>query len=340
MSETSSSCASDSADSTPWVFYRDRPDWADVRPLPQDDGPDPVVRIAYSDKFRDVYDYFRAIYASKEVSQRALSLTMDAVELNPANYTAWHHRRFLLKELNVDLNEEMEYIRFVINGNPKNYQVWQHRRVLVEWLKDPSKEMRFTEIILSIDPKNYHVWQHRQWVMTAFNLFEGELEFVERLLDEDIRNNSAWNQRFFLITHTDSQNGQFSGDVLNRELTFTMNAIRKVLGNESAWNYFRGLIDNTAETEQAETRKKCWLFCQELFEQCDRKSNSSSYLLGAMVDLYCDQLEASESQSPKDDLVKAQELCGILAKEVDPIRKQYWEFMSRDLLVRFGSKNQ
>lgn len=34
------------------------------------------------------------------------------------------------------------------------------------------------------------------------------------------------------------------------------------------------------------------------------------------------------------------QLCGILAKEVDPIRKQYWEFMSRDLLVRFGSKNQ
>lgn len=76
--------------------------------------------------------------------------------------------------------------------------------------------------------------------LSLSSLFEGELEFVERLLDEDIRNNSAWNQRFFLITHTDSQNGQFSGDVLNRELTFTMNAIRKVLGNESAWNYFRG----------------------------------------------------------------------------------------------------
>ena len=148
-----SQSSDDEIESHLWIPYSDRKEWSDVKPLEQNEGPDPVAKIAYSDKCKltltllatrdfllmyinytciavflivvvDVFNYFRAIVCSGEISQRALDLTQDAAELNPANYSVWHHRRFLLKKLNSNLNQEMDYCRAVIEEHPKNYQVW------------------------------------------------------------------------------------------------------------------------------------------------------------------------------------------------------------------------
>lgn len=41
-----------------WVPYSTRPEWKDVKPIPQDDGPHPVVQIAYTDKCESVISVF------------------------------------------------------------------------------------------------------------------------------------------------------------------------------------------------------------------------------------------------------------------------------------------
>ncbi|XP_022919776.1 protein farnesyltransferase/geranylgeranyltransferase type-1 subunit alpha [Onthophagus taurus] len=300
-----------------FVFYRDRPEWKDVEPIPQYDGEDPVVSIAYSEEFVDVYNYLRAIMKMEEKSERALELTEDAVRLNPANYTVWQYRRVILKALNKDLKGELAYIERIIKGNMKNYQVWHHRKVLIEWLNDGSQELNFTKKILEEDEKNYHAWQHRQWAIKTFNLYENELEYIDSLLDTDIRNNSAWNQRYFIVNNTTG----FTEDVLKREIAYSLNKIRIVTENESAWNYLRGLLlhDKAGLSKNGDVVT----FCHDLYAS----GNRSPFLLALLVDMYDEQV-SKEAGDCAVAMEKGVSLCKDLAEKYDTIRCTYWNYMA------------
>lgn len=48
--------------STAWVPYAERLEWRDVRPIEQDDGPNPIVSIAYSPKCKFIYLFLYQIH--------------------------------------------------------------------------------------------------------------------------------------------------------------------------------------------------------------------------------------------------------------------------------------
>jgi len=328
----SRSSSEEMASEKEWVFYRDRPDWKDVIPIPQDDGPTPVVQIAYSERFKDVYDYFRAVLKSEEKSERVLNLTEDALDLNPANYTVWYYRREVLKALKSNLTSELQYCREMVEEHPKNYQVWQHRRVLMEWSKDPGNELRFTELILAADQKNYHAWQHRQWVLQAFNLWKDELSFVDNLLEDDIRNNSAWNHRFYVV----SQSEGWPEAVTEREVAFALGKIQLVKGNESAWNYLRGVLEKCEDERNRNAQRR---LVREMCETMLTDGSKVPALTGFMVELLQQDLEGcTDPEDRAAALTRLEALCDTLATTCDTIRHKYWNYISTNARSKYAPK--
>jgi len=284
-----------------WIAYSEREEWKDVTPVPQDDGPVPVVSIAYSNRFKDVMGYFRHVLLTDEVSARAWDVTDDAIECNPANYTAWAFRRKLVTGLNRDLQAEMEHTHQMAIENPKNYQIWHHRKCLCELVKDGSGEQAFTAEAFEQDAKNYHAWSHRQWAVRHFNMWEGEHAYLDSLIALDVRNNSAWNHRYFVLSNLDDRPTRIA-----QEITFAKQVLTDGPFNDSAWGYLRGCCEETAG---------------ELAEFCDGVLAKYPECVQAMDTL----VQLALTQNTAEMLTKASEMCNQL-QEVDSIRSKYWAY--------------
>eukprot|EP00249_Psilotum_nudum_P015569 c25396_g1_i1 orf=282-1286(+) len=330
----SNSDRDDSEDEEAWIPFSERAEWADVQPVPQDDGPNPVVPIAYTKQFREAMDYFRAILMRDERSERALQLTEEVIKLNAGNYTVWHFRRLILEALSIDLFEELSFIERVSEPNYKNYQIWHHRRWAAQKLGPASVpyELQFTEKVLSDDAKNYHAWSHRQYIIRSLGGWESELDYCSRLLEEDIYNNSAWNQRYFVITNSPLLGGLHS--MRDAEVDYCLEAIRKAPSNESPWRYLRGLYkgDNEAFLKSKAVTEVC---LRELSKDCN-----CVFALDLLLDLICLGLKPPSHlfalfglDESSCTLAKLGHfLCSHL-KEVDAIRARYWDWRQSTLLL-------
>lgn len=285
--------------------------WADVTPLPQDEGEHRVVQIAVDATFTQTMDYFRAILKLDERSERALWLTQRVIDLNSANYTAWNFRRTCLFSLKKDLEEELDFVAKIAKDSPKNYQLWHHRKALLEHINKPCDEFVVTAMVLQLDEKNYHVWGHRQWLLRKFGSWDQELLFVDSLLKKDIRNNSAWNQRHFVIEQTTG----FGGKVVETELAYTRQKLLLAPSNESAWNYLEAL----AGKQECAMHKEFVNVALELIEKKPACRHAFSFLL-ELSTTYAKGVYDEETSSEK-----AAKLCDYLCN-IDQVRAKYWRY--------------
>jgi len=167
--------------------------------------------------------------------------------------------------------------------------------------------------------------------MQEFSEWGGELDYVNRLLGQDVRNNSAWNQRYFVISNT----SKYTGDVIKEELRYTLGQIDSVPHNESAWNYLRGVLEDS-ELYVVEVRQ----FCDRLYS---KEGIRSPHLLAYMIDMYDAWLEgeivkgggAEGCPEPSQLVHSMLKMCRELSDVHDTIRTQYWMYIHRTLLTKY-----
>ncbi|XP_003377167.1 protein farnesyltransferase/geranylgeranyltransferase type-1 subunit alpha [Trichinella spiralis] len=249
-------------------------EFKDVQPIYLSEEESGVINI-----IEDVYAYFRALFNKQEISERALKLTEEAANLNPANYT-------VLSSKNTERIEQ----RF---EKRSRILLSHHRRLLIEILNDPTGELEFTQSMLQEDYKNYHAWQHRQWLISHFKLWDNELVYSEEMIKKDARNNSAWNYRYFVINSTTG----FDAQVTEREIQMTLENIKKLPHNESAWNYLNGIVEDRGPSSFENVVN----FCEYLLSQ----KQTSPQLLAFLYTAYLDKFQKTEDENFKNKAIKA-----------------------------------
>lgn len=171
--------------------------FADVTPIPQNDGPHPVCVIDYKDDFVKAYDLMRAILKANEQSGTSLMMVLNT--LYYALVVCLISHAFASLYLLYDLDRALELSALCLQFNPANYTVWHFRRRCLLALNDEKLSPQVLEQDLELaaslggsNPKNYQIWYHRRALLEACGLEEDlagkELEYVATVLTEDAKN--------------------------------------------------------------------------------------------------------------------------------------------------------
>lgn len=281
-----------------------------------------LCRILYLEEYLSTMATFRDFLHKKTYSAEALALTEQVLGLLASHYTAWQYRFDILVHLQANMFDELDWCELVALENEKNYQIWNYRQRIIEYILaddatrdrfDHRREFPIINMMLEQDCKNHHVWSYRKWFVERFSLFDdaSEAAYVEQLIDDDVRNNSAWTHRFFLKF----SNGKPSAATISAEIEFAQDRIDLCPQNASSWNYLTGIYAVTGG-DIAELK----LFCLK-YADTSAEVISSSFALELLA-----KIAKAEGESER-----AKSIYTLLAEKYDPIRANYWAYLSKQL---------
>ena len=172
------------------------------------------------------------------------------------------------------------------------------------------------------------------------------------MIDEDVRNNSAWNHRWFLRFGAEDlrvaeesgggmgglkgKNGIVDEELVDLEIEYAQGKIELAPMNLSAWNYLRGVVRRGGRGME-DMEEFCLRFVGvdgdvETLDEPDKgvKGVRSSHAVEWLAEIF----------GSRGDLKRAAECWDVLGRKWDPVRKNYWEHMRKEVEREVAERNQ
>ena len=194
--------------------------------------------------------------------------------------------------------------------------------------------------MFELDSKNYHVWSYRVYFVRKLQLFPSqlssadelnELATIESLLEQDVRNNSAWAHRFFVVFsdpgHSTEDSRALERDekipehIVDREVEFSKQRIRRAPMNQSGWNYVRGVLRKGGRELSSLEGFAEEFVALEGEEGAGKEDVKSSHALELLADIWAERGEVE----------KADGALRLLGEKYDRVRRNYWEYRREGL---------
>ncbi|KAG0717485.1 Protein farnesyltransferase/geranylgeranyltransferase type-1 subunit alpha [Chionoecetes opilio] len=155
-----------SSDGEAWVLYRDRKEWADVPPVPQDDGPNAVVKDC-------LHGWLRKILKNLASNlEQELNFCREMIEMNPKNYQAPPP---CYSGVAGRRHKELRLTEIIFSQDAKNYHAWEHRQWALRTFKLFEGELDYVDRLLEEDVRNNSAWNQRHFAITQTTGFTAEV---------------------------------------------------------------------------------------------------------------------------------------------------------------------
>jgi len=141
-------------------------------------------------------------------------------------------------------DQELELSKEAIIKNPKTYSAWWHRIwIMQRFASNYEQELNLCSQFLDADQRNFHCWNYRRYVAIAGNVSPAdEFQYSTEKIEQNFSNYSAFHHRSVFILQLGQTNLEAKKAALAVELAIAENATFTDPFDQSAWWYYRFLI--------------------------------------------------------------------------------------------------